>query len=153
MQDFINKLTSQIKNIFAKTTTLQKAVLIGILVIGLGAIIATIIPVKYIPKVIKSALPTPNKVTVAPAHAVKIGSFALQEKNGITLIVAVLSLSVAKVLVLVIAGIEQPKPIIIGIKALPLTPNLLKILSRIKATLAIYPLSSNIEKNKNSNKI
>ena len=42
MQDFINKLTSQIKNIFAKTTTLQKAVLIGILVIGLGAIIATI---------------------------------------------------------------------------------------------------------------
>ena len=42
MQDFINKLTSQIKNIFAKTTTLQKAILIGVLVIGLGAIIATI---------------------------------------------------------------------------------------------------------------
>lgn len=42
MQDFINKLTSQIKNIFSKTTTLQKAVLIGIVVIGLGAIIATI---------------------------------------------------------------------------------------------------------------
>ena len=42
MQDFINKLTSQIKNIFSKTTTLQKAVLTGIVVIGLGAIIATI---------------------------------------------------------------------------------------------------------------
>ena len=42
MQDFINKLTSQIKNIFSKTTTLQKAVLIGVLVVGLGAIIATI---------------------------------------------------------------------------------------------------------------
>ncbi|WP_300378009.1 flagellar basal-body MS-ring/collar protein FliF [Brachyspira sp.] len=43
MQDFINKLTSQIKNIFSKTTTLQKAVLIGILVIALGAIVATIV--------------------------------------------------------------------------------------------------------------
>ncbi|WP_028328555.1 flagellar basal-body MS-ring/collar protein FliF [Brachyspira alvinipulli] len=42
MQDFINKLTSQIKNIFSKTTTLQKAILIGVLVIGLGAIVATI---------------------------------------------------------------------------------------------------------------
>ncbi|PCG19436.1 flagellar basal-body MS-ring/collar protein FliF [Brachyspira sp. G79] len=42
MQDFINKLTSQIRNIFSKTTTLQKAVLIGVLVVGLGAIIATI---------------------------------------------------------------------------------------------------------------
>ena len=43
MQDFINKLTSQVKNILSKTTTLQKAVLIGILVVGLGAIVATIV--------------------------------------------------------------------------------------------------------------
>lgn len=42
MQDFINKLISQIKNIFSKTTALQKSILIGILVIGLGAIVATI---------------------------------------------------------------------------------------------------------------
>ena len=43
MQDFINKLISQVKNIFSKTTKLQKAIVIGILVVALGAIIATII--------------------------------------------------------------------------------------------------------------
>ena len=101
---------------------------------------------KYIPKVITSAFEKPNKVIIAPAHAVKIGSLALHEKNGITRTVAILSFSVANVLVLVIAGTEQPKPIIIGINALPLTPNLLKIRSRIKATRAIYPVSSKIER-------
>lgn len=43
MQDFINKLISQVKNIFSKTTKVQKAIVIGILVVELGAIIATII--------------------------------------------------------------------------------------------------------------
>ena len=43
MQDFINKLMSQVKNIFSKTTKVQKAIVIGILVVALGAIIATII--------------------------------------------------------------------------------------------------------------
>ena len=43
MQDFINKLISQVKNIFSKTTKVQKAIVIGILVVSLGAIIATII--------------------------------------------------------------------------------------------------------------
>lgn len=43
MQDFINKLISQVKNIFSKTTKVQKAIVIGILVLALGAIIATII--------------------------------------------------------------------------------------------------------------
>lgn len=43
MQDFINKLISQVKNIFSKTTKMQKAIVIGILVVALGAIIATII--------------------------------------------------------------------------------------------------------------
>lgn len=43
MQDFINKLISQVKNIFSKTTKVQKAIVIGILVVVLGAIIATII--------------------------------------------------------------------------------------------------------------
>lgn len=43
MQDFINKLISQVKNIFSKTTKAQKAIVIGILVVALGAIIATII--------------------------------------------------------------------------------------------------------------
>lgn len=43
MQDFINKLISQVKNIFSKTTKVQKAIVIGILVVALGAIIAAII--------------------------------------------------------------------------------------------------------------
>ena len=43
MRDFINKLISQVKNIFSKTTKVQKAIVIGILVVALGAIIATII--------------------------------------------------------------------------------------------------------------
>ena len=43
MQDFINKLISQVKNIFSKTTKVQKSIVIGILVVALGAIIATII--------------------------------------------------------------------------------------------------------------
>lgn len=43
MQDFINKLISQVKNIFSKTTKVQKAIVIGILVVALGAIVATVI--------------------------------------------------------------------------------------------------------------
>ena len=82
-----------------------------------------------------------------------MGSFAPQEKKGITLIVAVLSFSSASVLVLIIAGTEQPNPIIIGINALPESPNFLNALSRINAIRAIYPESSKIEKNKKSTSI
>lgn len=40
--DFVNKLIGQVKNIFAKTTKVQKAILIGVLVVALGAIVATV---------------------------------------------------------------------------------------------------------------
>ena len=110
-------------------------------------------PMTYIAKVIISAFPMPKACTRPPAIAVKIGNLAPQEKNGITRTVAVLSFSSAKVLVLIIAGTEHPKPIIIGIKERPDKPNFLKIRSKIKATRAIYPESSRIEKNKNKNKI
>ena len=82
-----------------------------------------------------------------------MGSFAPQEKNGITLIVEILSFLSASVRVFIVAGTEQPNPIIIGINALPLKPNFLNSLSRINATLAIYPLSSRIEKNINNTRI
>ena len=88
-----------------------------------------------------------------PAIAVRIGSFAPQLKKGITRIVAIRSFSSARVRVLTIAGTEQPKPIIIGINALPDRPNFLKMRSRMKATRAIYPLSSRIEKNRNNRRI
>ena len=94
----------------------------------------------------------PKDITIPPEMAVKIGNFAPQLKNGITLTVATLSFSSASVLVFIIAGTEQPKPIIIGINALPESPKRLKILSKINATLAIYPVSSRIENNiSNSN--
>ena len=66
-----------------------------------------------------------------------IGNLAPQLKNGITLTVAIFSFSSASVLVFIIAGTEQPKPIIIGRKALPESPNLRNALSNIKAILAI----------------
>jgi len=54
-----------------------------------------------------------------------------------TRIVATLSLSSARVRVLIIAGTEQPNPMIIGMKALPESPNLRNILSSMNATRAI----------------
>ncbi len=43
MQDFINRLISQVKNIFSRTNKTQRAIVIGILVVALGAIVATVI--------------------------------------------------------------------------------------------------------------
>ena len=86
---------------------------------------------------IKSALPTPKAVTIPPATAVNIGNFAPHEKNGITLIVAVRSLSSARVRVFTAAGTEQPKPIIIGINALPESPKRRNTLSKTNAMRAI----------------
>ena len=114
---------------------------------------ATTIPKIYIANVIRSALPAPNATTIAPAIAVKMGSLAPQEKNGITRTVAVRSFSSASVRVFIIAGTEQPKPIIIGINARPESPKRRNILSKINAIRAIYPESSKIEKNKNSTKM
>ena len=79
----------------------------------------------------------PKYATIAPAQAVRIGNFAPQEKKGITRTVAVLSFSSASVLVLIIAGTEQPKPMIIGMNALPERPNFLNALSRMNAIRAI----------------
>ncbi len=82
-------------------------------------------------------MPTPNDVTIAPATAVKMGSLAPHEKNGITRTVAVRSCSSASVRVLIMAGSEQPKPMIMGMNALPESPNLRKIRSKMNATRAM----------------
>ena len=84
-----------------------------------------------------SAFPTPKEATIAPATAVRMGSFAPHEKKGMTRMVAVLSLSSASVLVLMVAGMEQPKPMIMGMNALPESPNLRKMRSRMNATRAM----------------
>ena len=101
------------------------------------ATIAVTMPSRYIANVITSALPTPKDATSAPATAVRIGSLAPQEKNGMTRIVAVRSFSSARVRVLIIAGTEQPKPIIMGRNARPERPNLRNILSRMNAIRAM----------------
>ena len=124
-----------------------------VFLIKITEIIATMIPTRYIEYVMTSTCLNPKAIAIPPAIAVKIGSLAPHEKNGMTRIVAVLSLSSASVLVLTIAGTEQPNPMIIGMKALPDKPNFLNNLSKIKATRAIYPVSSMIAKNKNKTRI
>ena len=64
-------------------------------------------------------------------------AFAPQVKNGMTRIVFVLSLSVERVRVLIIAGTPQPKPMIIGMKARPETPKRRNKRSKMKAAGAI----------------
>ena len=127
--------------------------LIVVFLIMRTQIIAVTIPSKYMLYVITSTYLKPNDIAIPPAIPVRIGSFAPQEKKGMTLIVAVFSFSSAKVLVLTIAGTEQPNPIIIGIKALPDKPNLRNNLSRIKATRAIYPVSSIMANKRNNTNI
>ena len=73
-----------------------------------------------------------------------ISVFAPQGIKEATIIVILLSLSFSIVLVAIIPGTEHPVPIKIGIKDFPDNPNFLKIRSKIKAILAMYPISSKI---------
>ena len=61
----------------------------------------------------------------------------MQEKKGMTRIVWIRSFSVLRPRVLIIAGTEQPKPMIIGRKARPERPNFRKTRSKMKATRAM----------------
>ena len=73
--------------------------------------------------------------------------------KGVNSIVIFLSLSDGRVLADITAGTEQPKPIISGTIDLPDRPIFLNNLSIKKATLAIYPESSRIDKKKNNTMI
>ena len=66
------------------------------------------------------------------------------------MIVIFRSRSLARVLVAIIAGTEQPKPMSIGTNDRPESPILRSSLSITNATRAIYPLSSSMERKKNS---
>ena len=59
------------------------------------------------------------------------------------------SRSEERVRVAMMAGTEQPKPMSIGTKLRPERPSFLKGLSITKATRAIYPVSSRMERKKN----
>ncbi len=82
-------------------------------------------------------------------NKIYIGSLALQEISGMTIIVFFLIDSLLIVLEVIIAGTEHPNPITIEIKLFPDSPTNLKILSVRYATRAIYPDSSIIVNKKN----
>ena len=78
------------------------------------------------------------KCAAMPPHtAARMGAFAPQVKKGMTRLVMMRSLSSASVRVLTAAGTEQPKPMIMGMNALPESPNFLNALSRMNATRAM----------------
>ena len=77
-----------------------------------------------------------------PAISAIIGIFALQGINVVVIIVIRRSRSFSIVRDAIIPGTPQPEPISIGINDLPESPNFLKSLSIINATLDIYPQAS-----------
>ena len=78
-----------------------------------------------------------------------MGSLALQLIKGVSRIVIFRSRSLDSVLVAIIAGTEHPNPISIGTKLRPDSPIFRRSLSMTKATLAIYPVSSRMDRKKN----
>ena len=75
---------------------------------------------------------------------------ALQDINGVSMMVIFLSRSLASVRVAMMAGTEQPNPMSIGTNERPESPILRSSLSITNATRAIYPLSSKSDRKKNS---
>ena len=69
--------------------------------------------------------------------------------NGTNIMVILRSRSEGRVRVDIIAGTEQPNPINIGTKLRPDRPMQRNSLSIKKATRAIYPVSSKMERKKN----
>ena len=112
-------------------------------------IIAVAIPMKYIAKTTFAAFSGKN----ITANSAKIGTFALQVKNGVIKIEIILSLCVSSARAPIIAGTPQPKPIISGIIPLPVSPARRIIGSITKATRAMYPVPSKKLRQKNNVKI
>ena len=77
-----------------------------------------------------------------PAKSAITGSFAPQGINGVSIAVALRSLSFLMVLQAITPGIEQPVPITKGIIDLPDKPTFLNIGSKTTDARAIYPQSS-----------
>ena len=104
------------------------------------------IPSRYSPVMINPPLPGKNAFT----KNAYIGSFAVQLIKGVSIMVILLSRLDGSVRVDITAGTVQPKPMSIGTMLLPDSPSFLRSLSMKNATLATYPLSSMIDRKKNS---
>src|SRR5574344_588921 len=103
----------------------------------------TAIPRKYIAGAINTESGK-NVEVIIPI----ITDLAVHGMKVLSIIVIRRSASFSIVRAAIIAGTPQPVPIRMGMKDLPDKPNLRKILSMMKATLAIYPESSNKDKKK-----
>ena len=97
----------------------------------------SIIPAKYIRVPTHEAL-----LKKAPANRAITGSLAPQGMKGVSMAVALLSLSFFMVRQAMIPGMAQPVPITIGITDFPDSPTRLKIGSSTTVALAMYPQSS-----------
>lgn len=106
--------------------------------------IPSITPIKY-NDIINKALYFSKNIEINIAY---IGILAEQLINGTKHIVNFFSFSDCIVLIDKIAGTEHPNPNKIGTILFPDNPILLNGLSIINAILAIYPLSSSIDKKK-----
>ena len=89
-------------------------------------------PIKYAAGATQAAPPN-----IAPATMAMNGSLAPQGIKVVVMTVILRSLSFLIVRLAIMPGIPHPVPIRIGMKLLPDSPNLRKILSMIKATRAI----------------
>ena len=102
---------------------------------------------------------SPN--TTSPAHGPKkaaesspyTGSLAEQDMKGISRMVIRRSFSFSMVRAPIMAGTEQPKPMSMGMNALPDRPKCRRVRSMTKAALAMYPLSSKNARARNRMKI
>ena len=79
-----------------------------------------------------------------------MGILALQLINGVSSTVMRRSRSLVSVRVAMTAGTVQPKPMSIGTTLFPERPIRRRSLSITNATRAIYPVSSSMERKKNS---
>ena len=103
------------------------------------------IPAKYI----RGAIHQQPSPMIKPAISAITGSFAPHAIFVTVIIVIRRYFSLSIVRVAMITG-KPPDPIRNGMNDFPERPNLRKILSMIKATRAMYPQSSRIERNKNT---
>ena len=87
---------------------------------------------------------------IKPAISAITGSFAPQGMFVTVIIVIRRSFSFSIVRVAMIPGTPHPDPIRNGMNDFPERPNLRNIRSMIKATRAMYPQSSRIERNRNT---
>ena len=90
------------------------------------------IPIKY--ALVETRAEPPK---IAPAIIAMNGTFAPQGMKVVVIIVIRLSRSFSIVREAMMPGMPQPVPMSIGMKDLPLSPNLRKIRSRTKAIRAI----------------